>query len=54
MTLRRFACHGVDFIAFAAGFTAGATGTASDREQPVMNMDIYVKTSDGMCDPAFN
>ena len=28
-----------NFIAFAAGLTAAATGTASDREQRVIDMD---------------
>src|SRR5215469_12533105 len=42
-----------DFIAFAAGFTAAATSTALDREQPVIDMDIDVKTPDGICDAVF-
>jgi hypothetical protein len=33
-----------DFIAFAAGCTAAATGPASDREQRVIDMDTDVKT----------
>ena len=40
------------FTAFAAGFTA-ATGTASDRKQPVVDTDIDVKTPDGICDAFF-
>src|SRR5436853_1954334 len=39
-----------NFIAFAAGLTAAATGTASDREQRVIDMDTDVKTPDGICD----
>lgn len=42
-----------DFIAFAAGFTAVATGPASDREQPVVDLDIDLKTPDGICDADF-
>jgi carboxymethylenebutenolidase len=42
-----------DFIAFAAGFTAAATGAASDREQRVIDVDIDVKTADGICDAIF-
>src|SRR6266699_3386063 len=42
-----------NFIAFAAGLTAAATGTASDREQRVIDMDTDVKTPDGICDAVF-
>ena len=42
-----------NFIAFAAGLTAAATGTASDREQRVIDMDTDVKTPDGICDSVF-
>ena len=42
-----------DFISFAAGFTAAATGTASHRERPVVDMDVDVKTPDGICDAVF-
>lgn len=42
-----------DFIAFAATVTASATGTASDREQRVIEMDVDVKTPDGVCDAVF-
>src|SRR5437773_7104853 len=39
-----------NFIAFAAGLTAAATGTASDREQRVIDMDTDGKTPDGICE----
>ena len=42
-----------DFIAFAAGLTAVATGTASDRKQPVVDLDVDLKTPDGICDAVF-
>ena len=42
-----------DFIAFAAGITAAATGTAWDRGQRVIEIDIGVKTPDGICDAVF-
>jgi carboxymethylenebutenolidase len=42
-----------DFIAFAAGFTAAATGTSSDPGPPVVDLDIDVKTPDGICDAVF-
>src|SRR5437660_12883531 len=42
-----------NFIAFAAGLTAAATGTASDRAQRVIDMDTDVKTPDGICDAVF-
>src|SRR5262249_48731450 len=42
-----------DFIAFAAGFTAVATGTASKREQRVIETDVDVRTQDGVCDAVF-
>ena len=41
-----------DFIAFAAGFIA-ATGLASRRKQPVMEIDVDVKMPDGVCDAVF-
>src|SRR5438105_15306113 len=37
-----------NFIAFAAGLTAAATGTASDREHRVIAMDTHVTTPDGV------
>src|ERR1700752_4194714 len=43
----RLSCR--SFAACAAGFTA-ATTTAADRKQPVIDMDINVKTPDGICD----
>ena len=45
-----------EFFAFAAGFTAATTGAASDREQsvpPVIDVDVDVKTPDGLCDAVF-
>ena len=41
-----------DFMGFAAGFTA-LTGTVLHREQPVVDMDVDVKTQDGICDAVF-
>src|SRR5215469_15904460 len=43
-----------DFIAFslAAGLTP-ATGAASGAEQPVIDIDVEVKTADGVCDAVF-
>ena len=42
-----------DFIAFAAGFTAAATGTAAERKQRVIERDVDIKTPDGVCDAVF-
>jgi carboxymethylenebutenolidase len=42
-----------DFIAFATGFAAAATGTAWGREQEVIETDVDIKTPDGMCDGVF-
>lgn len=42
-----------DFIAFATGFAATATGTAWGREQRVIETDVDVKTPDGICDAVF-
>jgi len=41
-----------DFTAFAAGFTS-APATASDRKQPVIDLDVNVKMPDGTCDAVF-
>ena len=42
-----------DFITLATGFTAAATGTAWHRDQRVVEMDVNVKTRDGICDAVF-
>ena len=41
-----------EFIAFAAGLAVVAR-TATGRDQPIIDLDVDVKTPDGSCDAVF-